>query len=775
MSAIGSDVVSVAGSGAGSTFADKNAGTGKAVVVSGYTLTGADAGNYNLIAPTGLMADIAKASLNITGVTANNRTYDATTNATLAGTAAVAAFGSDVVNVTGAGSATFADKNAGSGKAVTVTGYTLGGADAGNYDAVQPTGLTATINKASLSVAGVSVADKVYDGTTSATLAGTAAVEGVAGDDVSVAGSGSAVFVDKNAGVNKAVNVSGYALGGLDAGNYTLTPSAGLSATISKLDLLLTGLSVSNKVYDGTTAATLSGTGSVTALGSDVVSVGGSGAGSTFVDKNAGMGKAATVNGYTLTGADAGNYNLVAPTGLTADIAKADLNVTGVTALSRTYDGTTNALLAGTAVVAAFGSDVVNVTGPASATFADKNAGSSKAVTVIGYSLSGADAGNYNTVQPTGLTATINKANLSVVGVSVADKAYDGTTSATLTGTAAVAGVAGDDVSLTGSGSAAFADRNAGINKAVNVSGYSLAGLDAGNYTLTPSSGLSATISKLDLLLTGLGVSNKVYDGSTAAVLTGSGSITALGSDAVSVNGSGVGAFTDKHAGTGKVVTVSGYTLTGTDAGNYSLVLPSNLTANITPASLSLSGITANNKVFDGTQRATTDIRNAVLAGLVGGDAVNLVSNGTFVDAAVGSGKVVNLSNSLSGSDSANYTLSGQTTTLADITIAPASIATPVATLVTAGSLRTTQNAVAQVLSANLPTQATAQPRALMQSTTLEVRGLQQGGANANESNENNGNTAFVNTSVGFGAQAPMLSIQNGGVQLPPVAVSVSE
>ena len=57
---------------------------------------------------------------------------------TLSGTATVAALGSDNVIVMGTGSGAFSDKNVGTGKAVTVSGYTLGGADAGNYTLVEP-------------------------------------------------------------------------------------------------------------------------------------------------------------------------------------------------------------------------------------------------------------------------------------------------------------------------------------------------------------------------------------------------------------------------------------------------------------------------------------------------------------------------------------------------------------------------------------------------------------------------------------------------------------
>ena len=47
-----------------------------------------------------------------------------------------------------------------------------------------------------------------------------------------------------------------------------------------------------------------------------------SGATGTFDDKNAGTGKTVTVNGLSLTGADAGNYILTPPT-TTADISAA--------------------------------------------------------------------------------------------------------------------------------------------------------------------------------------------------------------------------------------------------------------------------------------------------------------------------------------------------------------------------------------------------------------------------------------------------------------------
>jgi len=82
----------------------------------------------------------------ITGVTAGNKSYDGTTAATASGTAAVSGkIGSDDVTVT-AGTAAFADQYVGTGKTVTFSGYSLGGAKAGNYNlTAQPADTTANI------------------------------------------------------------------------------------------------------------------------------------------------------------------------------------------------------------------------------------------------------------------------------------------------------------------------------------------------------------------------------------------------------------------------------------------------------------------------------------------------------------------------------------------------------------------------------------------------------------------------------------------------------
>ena len=86
--------------------------------------------------------------------------------------------------------------------------------------------------------------------------------------------------------------------------------------------------------------------------------------------------------------------------------------------------------------------------------------------------------------------------------------------------------------------------------------------------------------------------------------------------DTVALDASGAtGTFDTKDVGTGKTVTVDGLSLTGADAANYSLTQPT-ITANITAAPVTVTGITAGNKVYDGTTDATLDTSAASAVGL---------------------------------------------------------------------------------------------------------------------------------------------------------------
>jgi hypothetical protein len=672
---LGGDTVDLDDAAKSGVFADKNVGTDKGVTVSGLALSGTDALNYTLSQPVGLTADITKASVTLTGITVNNKVYDATTAATTntAGATFTGKLGSDVLTVISSTGA-FEDKNVGMGKTVTLAN-TLGGADLGNYDITDQTTTTANITAKALTVSGVTASNKVYDATTAANLnTGSATLMGVVGgDSVNLnAGVGAGIFADKNAGTGKAVTISGLALTGTDASNYSLIQPAGLTADITKASVTLTGITASNKTYDATTVASVSGGTFSGKYAGDDLTVSSTG---VFIDKHVGTGKTVTLTNV-IGGADLGNYNVTDQGTTTANITAKALTISGVTASNKVYDATTTAAVdAGSAVLfGILGGDLVTLGGVATGAFVDKNVGTGKGVTVSGLALSGTDASNYTLSQPVGLTADITRASVTLTGITASNKTYDATTVATVSGGTFSGKYAGDVLTVSSTG--VFSDKNVGTGKTVTLTNI-LGGADLGNYDVTDQTTTTANITAKALTVSGVTVSNKVYDATTAATVnTGSASLVGvLGGDTVSLDTvSKSGAFGNKNVGTGKSVTVSGLSLAGGDASNYAISQPTGLTADITKASVTLSGITASNKTYDQTLTATVSTAGAVFAGKYAGDVLTVSSTGVFSDKNAGNGKTVFLSNTLGGADLANYDISDQGTTTANITARPLTI-----------------------------------------------------------------------------------------------------
>lgn len=108
----------------------------------------------------------------------------------------------------------------------------------------------------------------------------------------------------------------------------------------------------------------------------------------------------------------------------------------------------------------------------------------------------GGDANYLGSTNSPALSQSINPAPVTVSGVTAANKAYDGTTNATLLGTPALVGVvSNEDVSLSTDAVAAFfADPDPAFGKPVTVIGYTLVGSDLGNYSVTQPAGLTADI-----------------------------------------------------------------------------------------------------------------------------------------------------------------------------------------------------------------------------------------------------------------------------------------
>ncbi|MBI4986845.1 MAG: filamentous hemagglutinin N-terminal domain-containing protein, partial [Rhodocyclales bacterium] len=119
-------------------------------------------------------------AITATGITAASKVYNANTVATLNAAGAAFAAGSvvagdNVVLGTAAASGAFADKHAGTAKAVTVSGLALSGTDAANYSVADASGATANITAKAITATGITAASKVYNANTVATLNTTAA------------------------------------------------------------------------------------------------------------------------------------------------------------------------------------------------------------------------------------------------------------------------------------------------------------------------------------------------------------------------------------------------------------------------------------------------------------------------------------------------------------------------------------------------------------------------------------------------------------------------
>jgi hypothetical protein len=632
------------------TFLDKNVGTGKTVTVSGISISGTDAGNYTLASTTATTtANITSRSLTVTA-TGVNKVYDGTATATVTLADNRVAGDSLTDNFT---SASFADKNVGLNKTVSVSGISISGTDAGNYSLSNTTATTtANITARALHVTAAG-GNKVYDGTTAATV--TLSDDRISGDSFADSYT-SATFSDKNVGTGKTVTVTGISISGADAGNYQLaSTTTTTTANITARTLHVTASGV-NKVYDGTTAATV--TLSDDRISGDVFND--SFTSATFTDKNVGTAKPVSVSGISISGTDAGNYNPANTTATTtANITPRTLHVSA-TGADKIYDGTTTATV--TLSDDRVGGDVVT-DGYASASFADKNVGTNKTVTVSGISISGTDAGNYNLAAVTATTtANITARTLHVTAAGV-NKVYDGTTTASVTlSDDRIAG----DVFTDSFTTASFADKNAGNGKTVTVSGVAISGTDAGNYQLASTTiTTTANITARPLHITATGI-NKIYDGTTAATV--SLSDDRIGGDAFT-DGYLSASFADKNVGAAKPVTVSGISISGADAGNYTFNTTANTSADITPRALHITA-TGVNKVYDGTTAATVNLTDDRVAGDAFTDGYLSAS---FADKNVGVAKPVSVNGiSISGPDAPNYTFNTSASTIADIT--PASL-----------------------------------------------------------------------------------------------------
>ncbi|WP_133964937.1 YDG domain-containing protein [Eubacterium limosum] len=526
-----------------------------------------------------------------------------------------------------------------------------------------------TITPAPLTIKGLSAQSRPYDGTAAVTLTG-GSLEGVIGsEDVSIAMPVEGTVADASKGTEKPVTYTLPELQGSDKDNYSLTAPE-LKANITAASLTIEGLSAQNRPYDGSTAVTLTGGSLEGVFGSDDVRIDMPVEG-TVADASKGTEKPVTYTLPALQGSQKDNYSLTAPE-LKADITAAPLTIEGMSAQNRPYDGSTAVTLDGGSLEGVIGSEDVSIAMPAEGTVEDANKGTEKRVTYTLPALQGSQKDNYSLTAPE-LKVNITAAPLAIEGLSAQNRPYDGSTAVTLTG-GSLKGIFGsDDVSIDMPVEGTVADANKGTEKLVTYTLPALQGSQKDNYSLTAPE-VKADITPAPLTIEGLSAKSRPYDGSNAVTLTGGSLEGVFGSDDVRIDMPVEGTVADASKGMEKVVTYTLPALQGSQKDNYSLTAPE-LKANITAAPLTIEGLSAQNRPYDGSNAVT--LTGGSLKGVIGSEDVSIAmpAEGTVADASKGMEKVVTYTlPALQGSQKDNYSLTAPEVK-ADITPAPLTLA----------------------------------------------------------------------------------------------------
>jgi hypothetical protein len=592
-------------------YASQHAGTSISVTASlaasNFSAgTGTTAGDYALpTTASGAVGKIDPKALAVALTGTVEKTYDGATTATLtsANYSVTGFVGTETATVTQASGAyaqadvkatppalpnisvsvTLASGDFSAGVGTQLTDYVLPtGALSGVVGQIDPKSITASLTSVK----------KTYDGTTTATLSsgGYTLVGVLAADTSGVTLTGTGVYTaGKDAGTSLNVSFSSLGLSGAKAGDYTLSSTTASSATAGEIDAKTITAAVSGsveKTYDGGTLATLGTSYTLPGVlqGDSVTLTSTSGA---YASANAAPSVGVSFSGLALGGPQAADYTLSSATMSSTTAGVIDKKVLTAALLNtvtaeKTYDGTSTVAVAAAdfSLPGVIGPDQVSLSNTSSGTLDTIHVGTNKTVTVT-ESLTGAQAGNYSLASST-LSAGIGQVDAKVLTANLTgtvEKTYDTTAAATVTSGmfTLVGGVVGNDqVNIGTVGSANYASANAGSGISVTASGLALGGANAGDYALSATTATGATVGVIDkkaLTVTLVGLTEKTFDGTTTATLTPANFQLngVLGTDSVTLVEPTTGAYATTLPGTGIKVTVTGLSLTGGSAGNYSV------------------------------------------------------------------------------------------------------------------------------------------------------------------------------------------------------------
>jgi outer membrane protein OmpA-like peptidoglycan-associated protein len=642
----GTDAISITGSASARNVSTTNDALGVA-------FTSGAASNYTTTITDGFLK-ITPAIISVSGITAADKVYNGNTTASLSlgsvTTGGVLSTDSVTVNtasLTGA----FTDKNAGS-QTVVISGISLSGPDAANYQLSGGTTATttATITPKTLNVTGTSLTT-TYNGGVQSLAA--PVVDGlVTGDNVTIGGNAS--------GTNAGAYTASYTAAGTDAGNYSLVSPSAATLTVNKAALVVTADN-SGKIYtqaDPTLTAQLSGL-----QGADTAT----GLGYTYTISRA-TGENAGAYAITPTGAASlTNYTVsyvpgvftITPAGMVLikmnPTSSTYGTVVGGTIASVQYatdPGNNQPLILKTLSLKANTTNVYTdgisnggeiTIDPTTSVTTTTNAGTY--VGAISNTNSGTTSanGNFTGVQTIVNTAVVNQANLTLALAPVT-KTYDGTAFAA-TGVSVTPTGLMNGQTLAGLGGLTYSGAAIG---AINASGspYSLVGsVGSGfanyNVTIAPS---TVTINKAPLQITG-GTNTYTFDNSTrtntysvtGGQLFANDSITGL-----------TGRAARLHAGS-TADTLSAATGTGLSNYNISYV---NGGLTINPAQLLAVATPTRTPVYNGS---TAVPNTTVLTGVIAGTSVSGVTSLALSGAGVGTQTIINNGTLLSGPNSGDY------------------------------------------------------------------------------------------------------------------------
>jgi hypothetical protein len=370
------------------------------------------------------------------------------------------------------------------------------------------------------------------------------------------------------------------------------------------------------------------------------------------------------------------NYNNTITTTGALTVHPKTVSATSATGLTKTYDGNANMPSLSLALSGTLSGDNVSVTGQGA--YASANVGTTY-YDVKNLVLSGVDQGNYvltagNSIS--GTNGTINKAALTVTAQGDR-KIFDGEVYVGGKGVAYSGLVNNEDSAVLG-GALSYTGTS---QNAVNAGSYTITpqGLSSSNYTITyvdaPLTIDPATITTSSVNAMLQGPITKVYDGNDAATLSSSNYILTgwVGTDTADVTKVS-GTYDNPNVGNGKLVIVNNLITgdyqagTGTNLANY--VLPTSISGtvgSIKPKSLTVSGLTAANKTYDGNASVLISNWGSVSTGVANESLTLLSGTAAFADANAQNNKMVTASGySLAdgtGGLASNYVLSSAVTT----------------------------------------------------------------------------------------------------------------